>query len=149
MVDWAAVIAGAALMLSVYNTWEVRRGPSQERQRQFLKDLRSALQPLPPLFERAKQDIASGRSAGDPPQQLSYAQGRWEELAPRLADPAMQSRLTFLAGKLSRNWLSWHHARHAEDVIAMIAPQGVEGLEQARAKLKQECSHAHWEFSRI
>jgi hypothetical protein len=132
--------------LGLYNAWEAHRAPSQQRQRQFLDDLRGALQPLLPLFDKARRDIAAGLSAGEPPQQLSYAQGRMEQLAPRLADSALQSELTNLTGRLSRNWLSWHHARHAEGVVGMLDPQAGGALGQAREALKQECNHAHWEF---
>lgn len=118
-------VAAMALLLSLYNTREIRRAPELARQQALWDELRTLVEATFRLVDDARVALGVGGELPHCPPDLGYAQKRLGEIAPRFANDAnhVHARLASLQAELSQLETGWRMALHHEEQLAFFTEQ--------------------------
>ncbi len=109
--------SAGALLLSIYNTVELKRKPGRERQQQLWDDLRAVLQPLPPLLQSAASNISCEQDVAQIPTELADAPRRLHEMAWRFRVAEDSTLLNALGFKLEAVLVVWGRCLYEQSAV--------------------------------
>lgn len=144
---WTALVALAALGLTLYNLVELKRKPGRERQQQLRDELRNVLQPLTEDLRSANSKLSLGRDIGETPTGLADAPRRLGELAFRFKELSENLEVETLSLSLRGVAIRWDFClnkqrgvQRTDDAVQTARSEGLTELVDTRAQDRQEAA---------
>lgn len=142
----SAIAAALALALGVYNFIESKRAPQRARQTALWDELRSLIEPLPPMLKDARATLSNGGDVPGAPGELRFVEKRLREIAPRFDrdERELWVRLGLLELTLGRVSGAWRDAEWSQQSVDDYS----EKLDRARKRVTEYASVADHESAR-